>query len=64
MAAIKIIADLDLVAMCFGFLKPSLVGIRSFIGKPYLRGSTPPSNQNVSCVCGCSAVGMSMLVIY
>jgi CRISPR-associated endonuclease Cas1 len=38
--------------MCFGFLKASLVGILSFIGKPYLRGSTSPSNQKASCVWG------------
>ncbi|MNC91831.1 hypothetical protein D3C83_81600 [compost metagenome] len=47
---------------CFGFLKPSLVGTLSFIGKPYCGGRTRSANRNVSWVCGCSAVGMSMLL--
>src|SRR5215472_4997911 len=46
----------------FGFLKPSLVGIRTFIGKPYLRGRISPSNLKAIWVCGCSAVGMSIEV--
>src|ERR1700730_4757683 len=48
--------------MCFGFLKPSLVKIRSFIGKPYLRGSTSPSNQKVSCVWGATRLASRNLL--
>ena len=44
---------------CLGFLKPSLVGMRTLIGKPYLRGSVSPANCSDICVCGCSAGGMS-----
>src|SRR5262249_35061413 len=47
---------------CFGFLKPSLVGMRTFIGNPYLRGRISPSNLKVIWVCGCSAVDMSIEV--
>src|SRR5215813_3737756 len=46
----------------FGFLKPSLVGIRTLMGKPYLRGRISPSNLKVICVCGCNAVAMSIEV--
>jgi len=47
---------------CFGFLKPSLVGMRTFMGNPNLTGKISPSNRNVIWVCGCSAVAMSMEV--
>src|ERR1043165_1001583 len=46
--------------MCFGFLKPSLVGIRSFMGKPYFGGRIWPPYLKASSVCGCSAVAMSI----
>ena len=52
-----------IAVMCLGFLKPSLVGMRSFIGKPYLGGSSWSAKRKVSRVCGCSAVAMSMLQI-
>src|SRR5260370_14326100 len=41
--------------MCLGFLKPSLVAMRTRIGKPYFGGKICPSYLKVSCVCGCSA---------
>ncbi len=46
-AAIEFISDFNL-ADVFRILVAQLVGIRSFIGKPYLRGSTSPSNQKVA----------------
>src|SRR5262245_40952539 len=49
---------------CLGFLKPSLVGIRTFIGNPYFGGRISPSYLNVIWVCGCSAVAMSIDVEY
>lgn len=47
--------------MCLGFLKPSFVGMRSFMGKPYFAGRIWSAKRKVSSVCGCSAVAMSML---
>src|SRR5713226_8798831 len=49
---------------CLGFLKPSLVGMRTRMGKPYFGGRTSPSYLKVSCVCGCSAVAISMELEY
>src|SRR5258705_210406 len=50
--------------MCFGFLKPSLVGMRSFIGKPYMGGRISSAKRKVSSVCGCRAVAMSPLLTF
>src|ERR1700730_19218702 len=36
---------------CLGFLKPSLVGMRTRMGKPYFGGRISPSYLKVSCVC-------------
>src|SRR4030081_1088408 len=49
---------------CLGFLKPSLVGMRTRMGKPYFGGRTSPSYLKVSCVCGCSAVAISIELEY
>src|SRR2546429_1629092 len=49
---------------CLGFLKPSLVGMRTRMGKPYFGGKISPSYLKVSCVCGCNAVAISMELEY
>ena len=45
----------------FGFLKPSLVAVRSRSGKPYGSAMGSRAYLVARIVCGCSAVGMSML---
>src|ERR1700710_1737167 len=45
-------------------LYPSLVGMRTLIGKPYFGGSNCPSYMTVRSVCACNLVDMSMLFQY
>ena len=40
--------------------EPSLVEMRTRMGKPVFRRQDFPSYLKVSCVCGCSAVAISM----